>query len=565
MTPLELKQPPGVKSIECRFAVHCKSGRDDPKHDLHFIKEVHTHEDGTQTPHVRLKYDFKRDFYVSKKGQRTHKEFKEWEKLENLDRYECTQSELTEAVAKALGQAWYRGSLRDLCAQPYVFGVDINSTSLIKHQYHEKWPVSTPYTLAVFDTETDVIHGHGQIMMATISCKQRIFVAVQQDFVAGHANALERIYKLTDKYIGDVLAKRQAKVEIKIVPSEIDVVKEVFARAHEWKPDWLAVWNIVFDVEKVIAACERAHVDINDVLCDPAVPKEFRFFKYKKGNAKKVMASGRILNFKPSQQWHTVIAPSSFYWMDAMCAYRQVRMGSPEEQSYALDYILKKNEIGGKLTFKEAEHLEDNKLDWHKFMQSRHPLEYVVYNIYDCVGIELLDEKTRDLQLALPNFAGFTDFNNFNSLPRKTMNDLHFFVQKFNRVPGSTASEMTTEMDADTVDVKGWISMLPSHQIADNGLRIIEENPSLASNIRVATADLDIEGAYPTNENVCNVSKETTAKELVKVEGVPEQLVRMSTINFSGGRTNAVEFCTAMYGMPALDKLLEEFKKDLAT
>ena len=95
--------------------------------------------------------------------------------------------------------------------------------------------------------------------------------------------------------------------------------------------------------------------------------------------------------------------------------------------------------------------------EWHTYMQKHYPLEYIVYNIYDCIGVEMLDEKTKDLQLSMPMFAGTTDFANFNSLPRKSMNELHWFCRDLGRVPGSTASEMADELDADTAGVTGWI------------------------------------------------------------------------------------------------------------
>jgi hypothetical protein len=62
---------------------------------------------------------------------------------------------------------------------------------------------------------------------------------------------------------------------------------------------------------------------------------------------------------------------------------------------------------------------------------------------------------------------------------------------------------------------------------------------------------------------VFNISKETTKKELVSIEGVGEYVRRMQGINLSAGATNSVEFCSAMFGMPSLDKMLEAFvRKD---
>jgi hypothetical protein len=170
-----------------------------------------------------------------------------------------------------------------------------------------------------------------------------------------------------------------------------------------------------------------------------------------------------------------------------------------------------------------------------------------------------LDEATTDISLTLPMFAGDTDWSNFNSLPRKTMDALHYYIEQYGLVPGSTASDMTEDVDDETTSVSGWITMLPAHQVADNGLRIIIENKDLATNIRVGVADLDVAGAYPHNELVCNVSKATTSKELIQIQYVTEDDQRRASINLSAGRTNAVEICTSLYKMPELSDLLELF------
>ena len=474
-----------VKSIECRFAVYSKSNKS--QHDIHLVKEQITYADGTRKPNTRIVHDYKREVYVTNKGNRNHKEFKEWEDKSKLIKYETTQTNIISTLARALDQPFYRGSLRDLCTSPFIYGADLLSTSAIKQSYMDKWDTITPYSNAVFDTETDMIHGTGAIMMATLSFKERVVTVIQKRFLDGQSNVLPRLQKLADKYIGEILEQRKVKIDFVIVDTEIEIIKVCMARAHEWSPDFVSVWNLEFDMDKIIEACDRAGVAIEDVLSDPKVPKEYRNFKFKKGAAKKVMASGKVLNYKPSQRWHTVFCPSSFYWIDAMCAYRQVRTGAPEETSYDLDYLLKKNKLGGKLKFEAADAYE--KGEWHTFMQMHYPLEYVIYNIYDCIGMELLDEKTLDLQLSLPMFAGCTDFQHFSSLPKKAMNDLHYFIRDYNKVPGTTAAEMATEEDSDVIDVKGIITMLPSHLVADNGLNIIKENPLQKTNVRIAQAD----------------------------------------------------------------------------
>lgn len=72
---------------------------------------------------------------------------------------------------------------------------------------------------------------------------------------------------------------------------------------------------------------------------------------------------------------------------------------------------------------------------------------------------------------------------------------------------------------------------------------------------------LDVSAAYPTTEVTHNISKETTRKEIIKIDGCEEFIKRMNTINFSAGHVNAVEFCTDLFGMPELDEMLDAFNE----
>lgn len=558
----------GIKQTECRFAVH-STGKED-RSDFHLIKLVDTKEDGTQVPRLSYAREFKRPFWVLKKGERTFKDFREWISQDKLNRYETTQSRLTESVANALGKPYFRGGMKDLCQEPYVFGTDISSTAIIKHDINDRAEL-TPYSVGVYDTEVDVVHGTDQVIINTISFKTHIYTAVKASFLKGYSDPIPGIQALIQRYLGTLLAERGATVVVEVFETEYEIIKACVKRIHDWMPDFVAVWNIEYDMDKIIDACARVGVDPAELLSHPSVPKEYRHFKFKKGAAKKETASGRIINFKPSQRWHEVRVPSASFWIDAMQSYRQVRTGAPEEPSYALDAILAKHKLPSKLKFAD---LDDAKappagtLQWHQYMQEKYPLHYVVYNIFDCVGVEMLDESTKDLQLSLPMFAGCTDFGQFNSLPRKTTNELHWECLKEGKVISSTASDMTTDGDDATTDVKGWIVMLATHQIADNGLQLIKGMPQLRTNIRTHGADLDVAGAYPTNESTMNVSRETTVCELVKMirangEEIPEEVVRAQTINFSGGKTNSLEFCQVLFGMPTLTELVEHYDASL--
>lgn len=570
---------PEVKPVgyECRFAVYCPPNEGDSD-DYHLVKEQQHLPDGSTRPAIRLIKNYRRPFWVTKKGCQNHQDKKEWEDLDKVDRFECTQTQLQQACARALGMPWFKGDLRKLSASPYLYGADILSTAVIKQYYRDNYPdLNTPYTVAAFDTETDVVRGTEEIIMATIAMGGRVFTAIQEVVVHGYANVHERLNQLFHKYLGafevkkkdgtieivDWVSKRKLTWDVMIVKRDVDVIKECFRRAHEWKPDFLAIWNIDFDVPRMVRTLEKHGIDPAEVFSDPSVPRAYKHFKYVQGPKQKRTASGKVMPIKPAAQWHTVYCPASFYFIDAMCAYRHIRTGSAEEPSYGLDPILKKHEIGGKLKFEEGSDLPP--LDWHQFMQTQHPLEYVIYNVFDCVSMLALDEKTMDLAISLPLYSGASDFCNFKSQPRRTADRLHYFCLQNKLVIGTTCSEMATEFDKETIGLDGWIVTLPAHTVLDNGLQVIEECPDMRTNIRGHVGDLDVSASYPNGEVVFNISKATTKKELLKIQGVSEHTQRMQGINLSAGHVNAVEIATGLFNLPSLETLLTEFVQQSTT
>jgi len=573
-TEIEVKKP----RYECRFVTYCPPPERGMR-DMHVIKEIVHEPDGTTRPNLRMVYDYKMPFWITKEGFRNHEERKEWEDLSKLSRFETTRTEQTFNVAKALGMPWFRGSLRDLHGTEkgqYVYGSDILSTAVIKRSYQDRFPgINTPYTSAMFDTETDVLNGTNEIEMATLSSKSKVITVIKKSFVKGYSDAEARLRSMLQKYLGnmkmlnkktkemevvDILKQRGIEWQVVFVDREIDIVLEIFKAAHEWKPDFLAIWNIDFDIQKVMRAMERAQIDPAAVISDPSVPPEYRYFRYKQGPSVKVTDSGKRMPIKMAARWHTVYCPASFYFIDAMCAYKHIRTGSPEEPSYGLDAILKKHKLGGKLSFEEADHLTG--IDWHMFMQEKHPLEYIIYNVWDCVSMEMLDEDTTDLSLTLPLFSGCSDFETFKSQPRRSADNLHYFcLQQKDRAIGSTSKNMKTELDKLTVSVEDWIVTLPAHLVTDAGLQVIKQAPLMRTNIRGHVGDLDVSASYPNGGCVFNISRETTSKELVKIVGVSEEQQRMQGINMSGGHTNAVEWCTSLLGLPQLDTMLSSYQR----
>lgn len=576
-----------IKAVECRHVVFIppiEYGGD----DFHLVKEVIHTKTGERVPNIRLLRNFKRPFWVSKPGFRRYEQKKEWEDVTKLKQFECTQSQLIPKAVAALDKFGFKGSLKNLSQSPYLYGSDILSTSIIKQEkYRAVWPeLNTPSTVAPSDTETDMLHGHQRIIMQTLSFKDRVYTAVVRSFLnslgGDDAHKIKLCKEALVKYLGqdepvlkkngepeldehgkpkftNLLKDRNINWEIELVDHDGIVVLNVLKKAHEWQPDFMAFWNMNFDVKKMNESLKFHNISLPDAWSDPSVAGPFRFFEYKEGSAVKRTASGKETPVPFQARWHTVFTPASFYVIDAMCTYKQVRTGKPEERSYGLDAILNKHLKRGKLKISAGEGLARS--DWHVFMQRQYPVEYIIYNVFDCVGMELLDEKTKDLSVSLPSGAAMSDYSKFNSQPRRVVDKLHYFVQARGKVVGTTSDTMEQEFDKYTVDLKNWIVMLPAHMVDNNGLKIITEYPTLPTNLRLHVGDLDVAASYPYGEAVFNISKETTKKELVSIDGVSDSVRRLQGINLSGGASNAVEICTGLFKMPQLTQLLEAYQR----
>ena len=138
-----------------------------------------------------------------------------------------------------------------------------------------------------------------------------------------------------------------------------------------------------------------------------------------------------------------------------MCLFKKIRTAKGNEPDYNLDGVLGRHLGISKLKFKEADHLK--RLKWHRFMQDNYPAEYVIYNIFDCISIELLDEKTNDLGLTISSLAEISGFDIFPSIPKRLVDVLHFFYEENGRIAGTAGSDVVTELDEDVISLQGWI------------------------------------------------------------------------------------------------------------
>ena len=594
-----------ILGYECKNVVHIPRPNPDLP-DVHLIKEVIHYEDGTLKPNIRMVKNFKRKIWVTARTKRNHVQKKEYEHIDNLMEYECTQSDLVDTVSRALDMRYSSISknLRKMQNSPYLYGADVESVCFIKNNYKKKWPtLFSKSTNCAFDTETDMLHGHKQIIIASAFFNDEGIIGVTKEFVSGFLNPEEAFKKAFKDHSKDDIDID--KVTFFVEERNIDILIRVFAWIHERKPDFVTIWNMDFDINKIIECCDRNNYPIEDLLSDPSVPKEFRYFKYRQGTTSKTTASG-VFKSKPLQDiWNVVTVPASFCFIDPMCLYRQIRITGALEPGYGLDAVAKRLGVSAKLKFDKAEGLAKEK--WHQVMQRDYPDIYLVYALIDPKVILNIDEKIKDIAYTVQPSAGYSDYGRFNSQPKKIHDEYFFYCLEERQLVLATLpddvveDETVDDMKADklalekakygeeepdeeddeedsnpgvdnggyhatsgTLGLKGWVLTLdPQNSVL--GLKLIEDEPNLHSNVRKFGFDSDATAAYPTISDTCNVSKTTTTKELIAVQGIPREVFRMQNLNFIFGQTNAVEYCTTMHQLPKPYEMLEEFQKEMST
>lgn len=559
---------------ECRFAVHVPTNKNRP--DLHLVKERIHFDDGTSRPNLRWIKNFKRSFYVTLPQYRTYKQKKEVEELSHVMEYKCTQSDLRDKIAKALDLDYRNDRIKKLANSPYLYGSEITSTAIIKHLYQKNNTTHiTPFSVLWLDIETDMINGTNDPIIITAVFENEIFIAVDEKFIKGLVDIELLLKSKAKEYISEYEDISSYQIHYYACINTVELIRKTFEWVHSKMPDFLAIWNMDFDIRVILETLEKYNVNPCDVLCDPSIPYEARICRYKQGPKKKRKASGQEVPIDYADQWHSLLLTASFYVIDAMCVYRLLRLAKQKEQ-YSLDAVLEKNLGARKLRFKEAEQYK--KGAWHIFMQEKYKIEYMVYAMFDSLSMKLLDTKITDLSSVIPVFSGITDFAKINSKPRLIEDALHFFVLErgyvLNSVGENTdnheSNNIKTNVDEnetiidddgydtddniDTLSLRHWIVTLPAHMVV-MGLPLVEESSKILTMIRAFVYDSDCVSAYPTCVSILNVSKSTTKRELIDIEGIPEDIFRLQNINLTSGYVNALEYSTTMFGFPSLSEL----------
>jgi len=511
-------------------------------HSTYFEKEVNgqpnnylviNEKDGT-TGQSRLVFrkNIERPIWITKPQFRNHSFKKEYEHIGKLDTYMVKEHEKWDACFEILnGYKPRRKQNKNNSSSPYIYGVDIDAAALIKTEYLDKNNDTYPViAYGAADIERSMLGGDEIIVFTYVSENWKVCTAIYQPFLEkpdqpGEFYTEEDIRTNTKEKLIEYLALyKQNKdkdtidltfdmldIEYYITDNELDLIKWLFRCIHNDKPDLCGFWNIDYDMPAIVEQIKRRGSSLEDVMCHPEVPEEYRYAEYKED---------RTEVDHISLSWHNMFISGYTRFVDSMCLYSRKRTVQGRDISYALQYIAEKEVKIGKL--------ELNGSGYHMYLQKHKFLDYIAYNICDNIPVILMEKKNSDL-MTLIGTSDNSSIEHFGFPSIGLTNSFYRFARTKNHVTCAADRLMKTEFDH-LIPSTGGLVLDPT-LTRNTSVSIIDGYEQLYGFCKMVS-DIDAAAIYPTICEICNISKETKCSTCVDIIGNSEYLTNnINTIN----------------------------------
>ena len=381
------------------------------------------------------------------------------------------------------------------------------------------YAVKKPHTKDTYLNISDVI-GHNPMpgqslddIKFTIAKKfnislDRVVIYACQEHTFDEARALwtktEREFR--DK-LNDKVQKMYDKMEpldivFKLCDTEVDLIKWIFDRIHEHKPDFVTIWNIAFDIPYILDRLAFRGVDPKDVFCHPDVPKQWRCCQFHLDKGKK---DSHITDL-----WSWLHCTDYTCFIDGMCLYGRLRKAKGRDSSYKLNDIGTKEIGAGKLEFGDGE--------GHSIMQSEHPVEYTVYNIVDVLILRVMERKNNDI-FNMVMLSDVSTLDEFHHQSVQLKNSFYAYLDKVGKIPGSVGDPLEHPWDK-YIHNKGGAVLDPERSVGFTpGITVpcLEESDDIGRAARFVL-DEDVSSMYPSALNSFNITRETKLATMLHID-----------------------------------------------
>lgn len=562
--------------------------------DVLFIKERLIDENGVNTPNLRIVENYKRPFWITKSIYRNHKQVKEAEYFDRLTRFESTESDLAHNIFKALKSPKFgRVSMRDVKTNRdhmYVYGADIDHTTLLTLEYRGKNEKITPSIIGFLDIEN---HPYRKIISVIT------FAVRYGDDVISHTwiNKEEAdlvtpeivIPQLLKKHLPDKLPKEfdfdKIQFNINSFNNEKDLLVAMFKTLHETDMDILSGWNFLYDIKEIRNACERNGLNPHKMFSHPSIPDEHCFLRIQEAPMTKTKENGDVVSVPIEERWNKFYCPAMFKIIDAMSGYKYIRLQQPKlKGGYSLDNVMRDIGLFGKLNIVELPIM--SKVDWHIVMLEQHTMAYMAYNVWDTLGLIYKDMIDKDLQIKLPLLSNISSFDKFNSVPNRTFDDFYKFYLDEGMV---LANKLVLKPELKSLGRDDWTVTVNLWKLDKTSFEPMITTPYLLpipdeANIRLnrlisagylpeqymnmgrVTTDcfeLDLSAAYPSVASYINASADTVKREIFEIGNIDKEVFRECNINLVTGVVADQRYCELMFNMPTLRELELAVEKEI--
>lgn len=427
---------------------------------------------------------------------------------------------------------------------------------------------------------------HSPISILTYVTTEGAYAFVDERYLKKQNLTVEEINAYTKEKIGEKKAEfskenkdkngwvwtRDISINTIACKGEGDILEKAFATIHKSKIDLLAIWNIAYDMPSMLRACAINGLAPKRLFSDPSVPEEMRHFKWCLGPLKKVSRSGQVKRYDKQEQWHTAELTAGFYFIDQMCSYSAIRLGSPKEQFYNVDAIANKLLGMGKLYLKVDEGIYPGSIEWHSFLTNNHFKEYTAYAFFDVIVMLLMNDYTRDLDLLLPTFVNNSQIRSFTTRTQMLSDNFQtWLMDNENAALGaagllSVYQKLIPDVDLDdcNLQLRGIIVNLDVSLVRYKHRSMFEDAPHLKSTVRRFAFDMDAVSAYLSAIVRSNLSRETCLYETYAIDGKSTYDIRRAGLDLLMGHVSAIDFCTNMFNFPTITELCTEYEKEIA-
>lgn len=534
----EMKRIPfWIHSAQCRK----------PEANVFVIKEkvLEIDDAGNRTWSNNLRFinDPKRPFWMTKTGFRNHEFKKEFEYEANLEKYTVRDSEMIEKIKRCLGVFGRRNNPRELFNSPFIYGADIDTGVLIRKSYNEKTVGMLPQlTVGSMDIENEV-RGEKRINVFSFNEGKYIYCAYLKEYlmkVDAHGNRVpateEELWEVINHELKDEIETYGYEIVIYGAHTELALIKWVFDQIHRHKTDFVGIWNLNYDISRILERLEALGADPQKIFCHPDVPDKYKYFKYKLDNS-------NTEHF--ADKWHWVTATGYTQFIDSMCLYARLRKAKGREPDYTLNAIANKILGTGKISL--------GKITNHYMEQTYNFLRYVAYNIKDSILIPLMHKQTNDCvsMMALTDSSLLSDFNKQTVMGKNAM---YFYNKAQGKIIATAGMIMGTPFDDMLPKLGGTV--LPPHKAVNIGIQAVEES-NHETQVTIMVNDEDVAAEYPSVMQAFNIAKETKLFTGVKIEGFGQIHTEDYFSNVTAPKENAVYLCNKFFGLPNYEQMRE--------